>query len=86
MRYAYRVAAVRAAEAELMRTVAEPELMTIAAAGLARIAAGTLAGGIAGARVVALVGSGNNGGDAPGIEDEPALLGQEPSPPAAPVR
>ena len=63
MRYAYRVAAVRAAEEELMRTVAEPELMTVAAAGLARVAAGALVGGVAGARVVALVGSGNNGGD-----------------------
>lgn len=63
MRYAYRVAAVRAAEEELMRTVAEPDLMAIAATGLARVAAGSLAGGVAGARVVALVGSGNNGGD-----------------------
>lgn len=66
MRTAYDVAAVRAAEADLMATVPEPDLMQIAARGLAGICAAVLrsSGGVTGRQVVLLVGSGNNGGDA----------------------
>lgn len=67
MRGAHDVATVRAAEAALMNEVPEGELMQRAASGLARTCATVLRvdrGGVYGARVVLLVGSGNNGGDA----------------------
>jgi hydroxyethylthiazole kinase-like uncharacterized protein yjeF len=67
MRPAYRVAAVRAAEAALMATLPEGALMQRAAAGLARRCAVLLRegrGGVYGAHVLLLVGSGDNGGDA----------------------
>jgi ADP-dependent NAD(P)H-hydrate dehydratase / NAD(P)H-hydrate epimerase len=59
---AWRVADVRAAEAALMARVPEGTLMQRAAAGLARRTA-QLLGGVYGARVLLLVGAGNNGGD-----------------------
>jgi ADP-dependent NAD(P)H-hydrate dehydratase / NAD(P)H-hydrate epimerase len=63
VRAAYDADAVRAAEQPLL--VAQPDgtLMARAAAGLARVCA-QLLGGAYGARVLLLVGSGNNGGDA----------------------
>lgn len=66
MRRAYDVAAVRAAEAVACSEVGGHELMMRAAAGLAAMARQVLTagGGIVGSRVVLLVGSGNNGGDA----------------------
>lgn len=66
MRSVWRVADVRAAEAGLMGTLPEGTLMQRAAAGLARRAALLLAerGGVYGGRVLLLVGSGDNGGDA----------------------
>ncbi|GIF06166.1 NAD(P)H-hydrate dehydratase [Actinoplanes siamensis] len=66
MRQAWRVADVRAAEKTLMATLPEGTLMQRAAAGLARRCALLLAdtGGVYGARVLLLVGSGDNGGDA----------------------
>jgi hydroxyethylthiazole kinase-like uncharacterized protein yjeF len=67
MRDAYRVADVRAAEQALMATLPAGALMQRAAAGLATRCAGLLAdgrGGVYGARVVLLAGSGDNGGDA----------------------
>lgn len=65
MRQAWRVADVRAAEKTLMATLPEGTLMQRAAAGLARRCALLLSdgGGVYGARVVLLVGSGDNGGD-----------------------
>jgi hydroxyethylthiazole kinase-like uncharacterized protein yjeF len=65
MRLAWRVADVRAAEKALMATLPQGTLMQRAAAGLARRCAMLLdrAGGVYGARVVLLVGSGDNGGD-----------------------
>jgi hydroxyethylthiazole kinase-like uncharacterized protein yjeF len=65
MRHAWRVADVRAAERALMATLPDGTLMQRAAAGLARRCALLLAddGGVYGARVVLLVGSGDNGGD-----------------------
>ncbi|HET6531362.1 MAG TPA: NAD(P)H-hydrate dehydratase [Actinoplanes sp.] len=65
MRQAWRVADVRAAEKALMATLPEGTLMQRAAAGLARRCALLLqqTGGVYGARVVLLVGSGDNGGD-----------------------
>ncbi|MFE3658065.1 NAD(P)H-hydrate dehydratase [Streptomyces sp. NPDC059165] len=63
MRHAYSVETVRAAEAELMARLPEGTLMQRAAAGLAAAAAGLL-GRVYGARIVLLVGSGDNGGDA----------------------
>ncbi|MFJ8580213.1 NAD(P)H-hydrate dehydratase [Micromonospora sp. NPDC093277] len=65
MRAVWRVADVRAAEAGLMATLPPGELMRRAAAGLARRCALLLAdrGGVYGARVLLLVGSGDNGGD-----------------------
>jgi len=65
MRQAWRVADVRAAERSLMATLPEGTLMQRAAAGLARRCALVLADGqgVYGARVVLLVGSGDNGGD-----------------------
>ncbi|WP_127545905.1 NAD(P)H-hydrate dehydratase [Actinoplanes sp. OR16] len=66
MRQAWRVADVRAAEKSLMATLPEGTLMQRAAAGLARRCALILqeTGGVYGARVVLLIGSGDNGGDA----------------------
>ncbi len=67
MRTAYTVEQVRAAEASLMATLpadaARPPLMLRAAAGLATVCIGLL-DHVYGARVVLLVGSGDNGGDA----------------------
>ncbi|MEU9982706.1 NAD(P)H-hydrate dehydratase [Streptomyces sp. NPDC050856] len=63
MRTAYRVETVRAAEAESMARLPEGALMGRAAAGLAAACAGLL-DRVYGARVVLLVGSGDNGGDA----------------------
>jgi hydroxyethylthiazole kinase-like uncharacterized protein yjeF len=65
MRQAWRVADVRAAEQALMATLPDGTLMQRAAAGLARRCALMLAdrGGVYGARVLLLVGSGDNGGD-----------------------
>jgi ADP-dependent NAD(P)H-hydrate dehydratase / NAD(P)H-hydrate epimerase len=65
MRQAWRVSDVRAAEKALMATLPEGTLMQRAAAGLARRCALLLEedGGVYGARVVLLVGSGDNGGD-----------------------
>ncbi|GAA2686060.1 NAD(P)H-hydrate dehydratase [Actinoplanes palleronii] len=65
MRQAFRVADVRAAEKTLMVTLPDGTLMQRAAAGLARRCALLLtdSGGVYGARVLLLVGSGDNGGD-----------------------
>ena len=65
MRLAWRVADVRAAEKALMATLPAGTLMQRAAAGLARRCGLLLAGsgGVYGARVLLLVGSGDNGGD-----------------------
>ena len=62
MRAVYRVAEVRSAEDRLMRALPPGTLMQRAAYGLARRCALTLSP-VYGARVVLLVGSGNNGGD-----------------------
>ncbi|MFE0734101.1 NAD(P)H-hydrate dehydratase [Streptomyces sp. NPDC058855] len=65
MRTAYRVETVRAAEADLMARLPEGALMQRAAAGLAASCCSLLGRGrVYGARVVLLVGSGDNGGDA----------------------
>ncbi|MEY2231494.1 NAD(P)H-hydrate dehydratase [Streptomyces sp. BF23-19] len=67
MRTAYSMETVRAAERELMARLPEGALMQRAAAGLAAACAGLLRrarGGVYGARVVLLVGPGDNGGDA----------------------
>ncbi|MCA2218625.1 NAD(P)H-hydrate dehydratase [Jidongwangia harbinensis] len=65
MRQAWRVAVVRAAEQTLMATLPDGTLMQRAAAGLARRCLLLLAesGGVYGAPVLLLVGSGDNGGD-----------------------
>ena len=63
MRTAYGVETVRAAERELMARLPEGALMQRAAAGLAAACADLL-GRVYGSRVVLLVGSGDNGGDA----------------------
>lgn len=63
MRAAYDVATVRRAEAALMATLPAGTLMQRAAAGLARTC-GLVLGRCYGSRVVLLVGSGDNGGDA----------------------
>jgi ADP-dependent NAD(P)H-hydrate dehydratase / NAD(P)H-hydrate epimerase len=65
MRQAWRVVDVRAAEKALMATLPEGTLMQRAAAGLARRCGLLLgeAGGVYGAIVLLLVGSGDNGGD-----------------------
>ncbi|MHB9859695.1 NAD(P)H-hydrate dehydratase [Streptomyces sp. YIM S03343] len=63
MRTAYSVDTVRTAERELMARLPEGTLMQRAAAGLAAACADLL-GRVYGARVVLLVGSGDNGGDA----------------------
>ncbi|MEV6424107.1 NAD(P)H-hydrate dehydratase [Streptomyces sp. NPDC051662] len=67
MRTAYSVETVRSAERALMARLPEGALMGRAAAGLAAACAGLLRdllGRVYGARVVLLVGSGDNGGDA----------------------
>ncbi|MEU5821773.1 MULTISPECIES: NAD(P)H-hydrate dehydratase [Streptomyces] len=66
MRTAYSVDTVRAAEAALMARLPEGALMQRAAAGLAAACADLLrrAGRVYGSRVVLLVGTGANGGDA----------------------
>jgi ADP-dependent NAD(P)H-hydrate dehydratase / NAD(P)H-hydrate epimerase len=63
VRYAYDVQQVRAAEQRLMARLPEGTLMQRAAAGLATVCA-TLLDQVYGGRVVLLVGSGDNGGDA----------------------
>lgn len=63
MRRAHTVEQVRAAEAALMATLPEGALMQRAAAGLATAVIDVL-GGAYGRRVLLLVGSGDNGGDA----------------------
>ncbi|MEV6270191.1 NAD(P)H-hydrate dehydratase [Kribbella sp. NPDC051936] len=63
MRHAHTVEQVRAAEAELMAKLPEGTLMQRAAGGLA-VAISNFLGGTYGARVVLLIGSGDNGGDA----------------------
>ncbi len=63
MRRAHTVEQVRAAEAELMAKLPEGTLMQRAATGLA-VAVGNFVGRTYGVRVVLLVGSGDNGGDA----------------------
>ncbi|MCX5525986.1 NAD(P)H-hydrate dehydratase [Streptomyces bobili] len=63
MRTAYCVDTVRAAERDLMARLPEGALMQRAAAGLAAACA-DLMGRVSGRRVVLLVGSGDNGGDA----------------------
>jgi hydroxyethylthiazole kinase-like uncharacterized protein yjeF len=63
MRSAYSVEDIRAAERRLMARLPDGALMRRAAAGLAARCAGLL-GRVYGARVVLLVGSGDNGGDA----------------------
>jgi ADP-dependent NAD(P)H-hydrate dehydratase / NAD(P)H-hydrate epimerase len=63
MRRAHTVEQVRAAEAELMAKLPEGTLMQRAATGLA-VAIGNFVGRVYGVRVVLLVGSGDNGGDA----------------------
>ena len=67
MRAAYDVARVRAAEAALMEGLPEGTLMQRASFGLAVECARILreeGAGVSGARVMLLVGAGNNGGDA----------------------
>jgi hydroxyethylthiazole kinase-like uncharacterized protein yjeF len=64
---AYDVQAVRAAEGQVLAQVPEGSLMQRAAAGLAAVCADELRqlrGRVTGARVVLLIGAGNNGGDA----------------------
>lgn len=67
MRYYYSADAIREAEAPLLASLPDGALMRRAASGLAKAIAGELAartGGIAGRSVCAVVGSGDNGGDA----------------------
>jgi hydroxyethylthiazole kinase-like uncharacterized protein yjeF len=63
MRSAYAVQDVRAAEQSLLAALPEGALMQRAAAGLARVCV-LLLGRVYGSRVLLLVGSGDNGGDA----------------------
>lgn len=63
MRTAYSVETVRGAEQRLMARLPEGALMQRAAAGLA-VTCAQLVGRVYGSRVVLLVGSGDNGGDA----------------------
>src|SRR3954462_8489540 len=63
MRAAYDAEQVRAAEKPLLAELPDGTLMQRAATGLAR-RCGALLGTVYGSRVVLLVGSGNNGGDA----------------------
>jgi hydroxyethylthiazole kinase-like uncharacterized protein yjeF len=67
MRYYYSADAIRAAEAPLLASLPDGALMRRAAAGLATAIARELvrrSGGVAGRSVCAVVGSGDNGGDA----------------------
>ncbi|MCV7431686.1 NAD(P)H-hydrate dehydratase [Mycolicibacterium bacteremicum] len=67
MRHYYTADAIRAAEAPLLATQPDGTLMRRAAYGLAMLTAAELrrrTGGVAGRRVCAVVGSGDNGGDA----------------------
>src|SRR5690625_540239 len=67
MRHYYSVEAIRAAEAPLLAALPDGVLMRRAAFGLTTVIAGELAartGGVAGRRVCAVIGSGDNGGDA----------------------
>src|SRR3954447_15922078 len=67
MRHYYSADAIRAAEAPLLRSLPDGALMRRAAFGLAGAIARELrsrTGGVAGRRVCAIVGSGDNGGDA----------------------
>ncbi|MEZ0362339.1 NAD(P)H-hydrate dehydratase [Mycobacterium sp. pUA109] len=67
MRHYYTVDAIRAAEAPLLASLPDGALMRRAAFGLATAIAGELkarTGGVAGRSVCAVVGSGDNGGDA----------------------
>lgn len=67
MRHYYSVDAIRQAEAPLLASLPDGALMRRAAFGLATEIAGELrarTGGIAGRRVCAIIGSGDNGGDA----------------------
>jgi hydroxyethylthiazole kinase-like uncharacterized protein yjeF len=67
MRHYYSADAIRAAEAPLLRSLPDGALMRRAAHGLATAIANelkSLTGAIAGRRVCAVVGSGDNGGDA----------------------
>ncbi len=67
MRHYYTVDAIRAAEAPLLASLPDGALMRRAAFGLATATAGELrtrTGGIAGRHICAVVGSGDNGGDA----------------------
>ncbi|MBU9763831.1 NAD(P)H-hydrate dehydratase [Mycobacterium sp. TNTM28] len=67
MRYYYSADAIRAAEAPLLASLPDGVLMGRAAYGLATAIAAELklrTGGVAGRRVCAVVGSGDNGGDA----------------------
>src|SRR5690625_2866498 len=63
MRHAHAVESVRRAESALMATLPDGALMQRAAIGLATVCVDVL-GRVYGSRVVALVGSGDNGGDA----------------------
>ena len=63
MRSAHTVEQIRAAEAALMQLLPAGTLMQRAATGLATAVADLL-GGVHGARVLLLVGAGDNGGDA----------------------
>src|SRR3978361_636539 len=63
MRWAHTVDQVRAAEAALMAQLPDGALMQRAASGLA-VAVADLLGQVYGARVLLLVGGGDNGGDA----------------------
>lgn len=64
MRFGYPVATVRRAEAELMASLPTGALMRRAAGGLAAAGVELLGRQVYGSRVVLLVGSGDNGGDA----------------------
>src|SRR6202042_3255462 len=93
MRVAYSVSKVRAAEAALMALVPDGALMQRAAAGLASVCAGLLrdgAGGVYGARVVVLAGTGDNGGGAlyagGGVGGPGARAGPPPRPAAGSPR
>ncbi|MDO5498938.1 MAG: NAD(P)H-hydrate epimerase [Propionibacteriaceae bacterium] len=66
MKFAYATDSIRAAEAEVMAVVGDDALMQIAARGLAVACAKRLRrrrGRVTGARVLVVVGPGNNGGD-----------------------
>ncbi len=67
MRHYYTADAIRAAEAPLLASLPDGVLMRRAAHGLATVIAAELlrrTGGVAGRSVCAVVGSGDNGGDA----------------------